>query len=114
MHAAGAAAPPVEIAGGPDVYAGAKHFIDYRGSEVTAENYLSVLEGDAHAMRNIGSGRVINAGSDDRLFLFYSDHGAAGVLGMPTGKIGSWFQTMRSCVQRHSLTQQLRPGHSLL
>lgn len=36
--------------------------------------------------KNGGStGRVIAAGPDDRIFVFYSDHGAPGILGMPSG-----------------------------
>jgi legumain len=31
------------------------------------------------------SGRVVEAGPSDRLFLYYSDHGAPGLLGMPSG-----------------------------
>ena len=33
-----------------------------------------------------GSGKVIASGHRDRVFLFYSDHGAPGVLGMPSGR----------------------------
>lgn len=31
------------------------------------------------------SGRVVEAGPNDRLFVFFSDHGAPGILGMPSG-----------------------------
>ncbi|KAJ9523778.1 hypothetical protein QJQ45_019971 [Haematococcus lacustris] len=33
-----------------------------------------------------GSGEVISSGPMDRVFVFYSDHGSPGVLGMPTGQ----------------------------
>lgn len=69
--------------GGPDVYAGVA--IDYRGRDVTAATLLAVLAGDARAVARRGTGRVLRAGPRDRVFLFYSDHGAAGVLGMPEG-----------------------------
>lgn len=69
--------------GGPDVYSGVK--IDYRGADVTAETFLAVLEGDSSSVTNKGTGRVIESGPNDRVFLFYSDHGAAGVVGMPSG-----------------------------
>lgn len=69
--------------GGPDVYAGVR--IDYKGEDVNPEVFLSVLEGNAAAVANKGSGRVLRSGPQDRVFLFYSDHGAAGVLGMPSG-----------------------------
>lgn len=73
----------MSLADGPDVYAGVR--IDYSGEDVTAETFLAVLAGDARAVAHKGSGRVLASGPDDRVFLFYSDHGAAGVLGMPSG-----------------------------
>ncbi|WIA16428.1 hypothetical protein OEZ85_013117 [Tetradesmus obliquus] len=69
--------------GGPDVYSGVR--IDYKGEQVNAVNFLNVLEGNSAALANKGSGRVIASGPRDKVFLFYSDHGAAGVLGMPSG-----------------------------
>ncbi|MBA0601668.1 hypothetical protein Gorai_004839, partial [Gossypium raimondii] len=30
-----------------------------------------------------GSGKVINSGPNDRIFIYYSDHGGPGTLGMP-------------------------------
>lgn len=50
---------------------------DYRGPDVTADNFLSVLAGAEPAV--IGSsGKVIKSGPDDRVFVFYADHGAPG------------------------------------
>ena len=50
---------------------------DYRGEAVTAANFLSVLAGEEPAV--IGSsGRTIKSGPDDRVFVFYADHGAPG------------------------------------
>jgi len=68
---------------GPDVYAGVP--IDYKGENVNAETFLAVLEGNAPAVTNKGTARVIKSGPADRVFVFYSDHGAAGVVGMPSG-----------------------------
>ncbi|KAL0037977.1 hypothetical protein WJX79_008146 [Trebouxia sp. C0005] len=68
--------------GGIDVYEGVP--VDYRGPDVTAENFLSVLSGQEPAV--IGtSGKVIKSGPEDRVFVFYADHGAPGILGMPSG-----------------------------
>ena len=51
---------------------------DYRGPDVTAENFLSVLSGQEPTV--IGtSGKVIKSGPEDRVFVFYADHGAPGV-----------------------------------
>jgi hypothetical protein len=69
---------------GPDNYRGGG-FIDYRGKDVDAETFLAVLEGDSEAVAGKGTGRVIASGEDDRVFVFYSDHGSVGVLGMPSG-----------------------------
>jgi legumain len=69
--------------GCPDVYTGVPH--DYTGSAVNATNFYAVLLGNANAVRGIGSGRVVESGPNDRIFLYYSDHGAPGLLGMPPG-----------------------------
>lgn len=41
--------------------------IDYRGPDVTAENFLSVLLGDASAMAGKGTGRVVDSGPHDKV-----------------------------------------------
>lgn len=70
---------------GPDLYQGLRK--DYTGDEVNAHNFLAVLKGDVSSVAKgpNASGRVIQATSNDRVFLFYSDHGAPGLLGMPQG-----------------------------
>ncbi|KMT12555.1 hypothetical protein BVRB_5g098010 [Beta vulgaris subsp. vulgaris] len=65
---------------GEDVYAGVPK--DYTGEHVTAENMYAVLLGNKSAV-NGGSGKVIDSKPNDRIFLYYSDHGGPGVLGMP-------------------------------
>ncbi|KAK9806827.1 hypothetical protein WJX72_004028 [[Myrmecia] bisecta] len=68
--------------GGPDVYKGVP--LDYTGDMVTAENFLAVLAGNESAL--IGtSGKVVKSGPNDRVFVYYSDHGAPGIVGMPNG-----------------------------
>jgi hypothetical protein len=74
---------PCPPAGGPDVYAGVPK--DYTGDNVTSKTLLAVLAGDSEAVRGRGSGRVLQAGPADRVFLFYSDHGSAGEL--PPGAV---------------------------
>eukprot|EP00798_Chlamydomonas_sp_ICE-L_P020088 gene20088-26806_t len=68
---------------GPDVYDGVK--IDYKGNDVNAANFLAVLAGNFSAMKGVGTGRVIASGPEDRVFVFYSDHGSTGIIGMPFG-----------------------------
>ncbi|XP_062202096.1 vacuolar-processing enzyme-like [Phragmites australis] len=66
---------------GDDVYAGVPK--DYTGSEVNVKNFFAVLLGNKTAVSG-GSGKVVNSGPNDHIFVFYSDHGGPGVLGMPT------------------------------
>ena len=77
----------MQAPGGDDVYAGFVH--DYSGRAVNAEAFLAVLSGNASSPAITrtwhSSGRVVEAGPADRLFLYYSDHGAPGLLGMPSG-----------------------------
>ncbi|XP_058206956.1 vacuolar-processing enzyme [Rhododendron vialii] len=65
---------------GQDVYAGVPK--DYTGEHVTVENLYAVLLGDKKAVKG-GSGKVVDSKPNDRIFLYYSDHGGPGVLGMP-------------------------------
>ncbi|KAK8931262.1 hypothetical protein KSP39_PZI016108 [Platanthera zijinensis] len=66
---------------GGDVYAGVPK--DYVGIDVNVDNFFAVLLGDKTAVSG-GSGKVVDSGPDDHIFIFYSDHGGPGVLGMPT------------------------------
>ena len=52
---------------GQDVYAGCK--IDYKGVDVTPKNFLSVLKQDTAAMKGIGTGRVLQSTSQDKVFI---------------------------------------------
>ncbi|KAI3756024.1 hypothetical protein L1987_55836 [Smallanthus sonchifolius] len=66
---------------GDDVYHGVPK--DYTGEDVTVDNFFAVLLGNKTAVKG-GSGKVVNSGPYDHIFIFYSDHGGPGVLGMPT------------------------------
>jgi len=63
---------------GPNVYSGVR--IDYRGRDVTPQMFLKVLQGQ---QTNAGTGRVLNTGPDDHIFIYYSDHGGSGFLHFP-------------------------------
>nr|GEU75596.1 RNA-directed DNA polymerase, eukaryota [Tanacetum cinerariifolium] len=56
---------------------------DYTREDVTVENFFAVLLGNKIAV-NGGSGKVMNSEPNDNIFVYYSDHGGPGVLGMPT------------------------------
>ncbi|KAJ8643317.1 hypothetical protein MRB53_005065 [Persea americana] len=66
---------------GEDVYAGVPK--DYVGEDVNVGNFFAVLLGNKSALTG-GSGKVVDSGPNDHIFVFYSDHGGPGVLGMPT------------------------------
>jgi len=68
---------------GQDVYHGVPH--DYNGKDVTPKNFINVLLGNKEAMKGIGSGKVLESGPDDNIFIFYTDHGAVGLVAFPTG-----------------------------
>ena len=67
---------------GQDVYAGVK--IDYKGSDVNPTTFLKVLEGDKAAVSGKGTERVLEATSNDNVFLFFSDHGAPNLIAFPS------------------------------
>lgn len=65
---------------GSDVYAGVPK--DYTGENVTVNNFFAVLLGNKSLVTG-GSGKVVESDPNDRIFIYYSDHGGPGVLGMP-------------------------------
>jgi legumain len=65
---------------GQDVYAGCQ--IDYKGKDVTAANLLSVLKGDSAA---VGGRKVLKSTQDSKVFFYFADHGAPGLVAMPVG-----------------------------
>jgi len=68
---------------GVDVYAGCK--IDYKGKDVNGANFLKVLSGDTSA-----PGPVLKSTAEDRVFVYYTDHGGVGILGVPYGAAGGY------------------------
>ncbi|GER48886.1 vacuolar-processing enzyme [Striga asiatica] len=71
---------------GQDVYHGVPKVSvsDYVGDEVTANNFYAVLLGNKTALTG-GSGKVLDSSPNDHIFVYYTDHGGPGILGMPTG-----------------------------
>jgi len=63
---------------------------------VTAENLYAVILGDKSKVKG-GSGKVINSKSEDRIFIYYSDHGGPGVLGQPIKHLSTSFNLILSC-----------------
>ncbi|KAI5108353.1 legumain precursor [Silurus meridionalis] len=67
---------------GSDVYKGVLK--DYIGEDVTPENFLAVLKGDASRVKG-GSGKVL--GPNDHVFVYFTDHGAPGLLAFPDSEL---------------------------
>lgn len=67
---------------GVDVYAGVK--IDYKGANVTPQVFMDVLTGNKNAVAGKGTGRVLESTSADNVFIFFSDHGATGLIAFPS------------------------------
>uniref|UniRef100_A0A673BY58 Legumain n=1 Tax=Sphaeramia orbicularis TaxID=375764 RepID=A0A673BY58_9TELE len=65
---------------GSDVYHGVPK--DYIGDDVTPENFLAVLKGDSAQVKG-GSGKVLKSGPKDHVFVYFTDHGAPGILAFP-------------------------------
>jgi len=68
---------------GKDVYKGVPH--DYTGKTVTPKNFINVLLGKKDEMKGVGSGKVLESGPDDNVFIYFTDHGATGLVAFPTG-----------------------------
>ena len=65
---------------GVDVYAGCN--FDYKGEDVTAANLISVLKGDSAA---VGGKKVLKSTAESKVFFYFADHGAPGLVAMPAG-----------------------------
>jgi legumain len=70
--------PTAKGTAGVDVNAGCN--IDYRRNEATAANVIKVLTGDKTA-----SGPVLGSDANSKVFFYFADHGAPGLVAMPTG-----------------------------
>eukprot|EP01084_Bolivina_argentea_P042350 78092_1 len=67
--------------GGVDVYGDI--VVSYSGDQVTANNFLNVIKGIKTG--DTANGPVLQSSERDNVFIYYSDHGAPGLVGMPTG-----------------------------
>ncbi|CAN1299017.1 Vacuolar-processing enzyme [Linum perenne] len=65
-----------------DFYSGVPK--DYTGENCTAQNLYAVILGNRSALTG-GSGKVVNSGPNDTVFIYYADHGTSGFVGMPVG-----------------------------
>ncbi|XP_054710296.1 legumain-like [Uloborus diversus] len=70
---------------GKDVYKGVPH--DYTGNDVTPENFMAVLKGDKQSLNGVGSGKVLESGPNDHVFVYFADHGAPGLIAFPESEL---------------------------
>eukprot|EP01015_Nassula_variabilis_P004155 TRINITY_DN1287_c0_g1_i2.p1 TRINITY_DN1287_c0_g1~~TRINITY_DN1287_c0_g1_i2.p1 ORF type:complete len:453 (-),score=124.91 TRINITY_DN1287_c0_g1_i2:127-1485(-) len=66
---------------GVDVNAGC--VIDYEGYDVFPRNFLAVLRGEAETVEG-GTEKVLGSTHEDRVFIYFADHGAQGLISFPT------------------------------
>ncbi|KAK7395751.1 hypothetical protein VNO78_16318 [Psophocarpus tetragonolobus] len=67
---------------GSNVYDGVPK--DYTGEATNAQNFYAVISGNRSALSG-GSGKVVDSGPNDTIFIYYSDHGSTGLVSMPEG-----------------------------
>eukprot|EP00730_Choanoeca_flexa_P013136 TRINITY_DN4999_c0_g1_i1.p1 TRINITY_DN4999_c0_g1~~TRINITY_DN4999_c0_g1_i1.p1 ORF type:complete len:418 (+),score=95.12 TRINITY_DN4999_c0_g1_i1:178-1431(+) len=72
---------------GPNVYQGVK--IDYRQDDVSPDNFINIIEGNAQVMRGVGTGRVLASKEADNVFINFVDHGGPGVVAFPQDLLNS-------------------------
>jgi legumain len=64
---------------GVDVYAGCK--IDYKGEDVTPDNFIKILEGKKTSG---GNGKTLKSTKSDHVFINFADHGGVGLIAFPS------------------------------
>ena len=57
---------------------------DYTGESVTPKIFLSILQGDKDGVEGRGSGKVLESGPEDHVFVYFADHGASGIVAFPS------------------------------
>ena len=80
---------------GPNVYKDVPK--DYTGDNVNPQNFLAVLKGDQEAVKGKGSGKVVQSGPNDNIFIYFADHGASGMVAFPSDFLDA--QTLNSALQ---------------
>uniref|UniRef100_A0A1I7XGP9 Legumain n=1 Tax=Heterorhabditis bacteriophora TaxID=37862 RepID=A0A1I7XGP9_HETBA len=54
----------------------------HQGKDVNPKNFLNILKGNASGVIG-GNGKLIDSSSDDRIFVYFTDHGATGLISFP-------------------------------
>ncbi|XP_015084551.1 vacuolar-processing enzyme-like [Solanum pennellii] len=84
---------------GHDVYKGVPK--DYVGDDVNANNFFNVILANKSGVVG-GSGKVLKSGPNDHIFIYFTDHGAPGVISMPYNEV----------IYAHELVNMLKKKHA--
>jgi len=98
----------INAVGGPNVYEGV--IKDYTHLDVTPQNFLNILTGDAEEMQGIGSGKVIASEAGDYVFVNFADHGESGGIAFPNDDIlhaSDLFRDLKNMYQQKKYSQML-------
>ncbi|CAI2725750.1 unnamed protein product [Schistosoma spindalis] len=77
--------------------------IDYKGKKVNSQTFLKVLKGD----RNAG-GKVLKSGKNDDVFIYFTDHGAPGLICFPDDELyAKEFMTTLKYLYKHKRYSRL-------
>jgi len=89
---------------GPNVYKGVPK--DYTNATVNPENFVKVLLGEE---TNQGSGKVLKTGPHDYIFVFFSDHGAKGLVAFPNETLHAttFIQTLKKMHEKKKFHQMV-------
>jgi legumain len=82
---------------GVDVYKGCKK--DYTGAAVTPEMFVAAMTGDSS---KTGGRPVLQSGPNDRVFIFFTDHGGTGIIAFPDGSLMSSTTLMAAIKQMYT------------
>lgn len=76
--------PSSTLSGAVDVYPAVKDHIDYRGADVTPDNFLAILQGlPPPNCTNSCTKRTLKSTAADTVFVYFVDHGGQGVWAFP-------------------------------
>ncbi|CAH8491179.1 unnamed protein product [Schistosoma curassoni] len=77
--------------------------IDYKGNNVNSETFLKVLKGDKSA-----GGKVLKSGKNDDVFIYFTDHGAPGLIAFPDDELyAKRFMATLKYLHRHKRYSRL-------
>jgi len=92
---------------GNDVYANVPK--DYVGRNVTPEVFINVLLGNQTYLQDKGSGKFLDSGPDDHVFVNFADHGAPGLVAFPNGELYS-----RQLIQTIEIMRTMKKFHKMV